>query len=87
MTKLEQSDQSEGLANVSVNSSRRSGVEEDGTGNPTHESEKHDSTESIRCQISRFRSRNRLRLKRLKATPPDEQLGRHRTGASVVETR
>jgi hypothetical protein len=48
MTGPEQSDQSEGLANVSVNSSRRSGVEEDGTGNPTHESGKHGSTESIK---------------------------------------
>jgi hypothetical protein len=48
MTELKQSDQSEGLANVSVNSSRRSGVDEDGTGNPAHESGKQDATESIK---------------------------------------
>jgi hypothetical protein len=33
---------------MSVNSSRRSGVDEDGTGNPAHASGKHDSSESTK---------------------------------------
>ena len=48
MTKPKQPDQDEGLANMSVNSSRRSGVVEDGTGNPAHRSGKHDSSESTK---------------------------------------
>jgi len=37
-----------GLENLSVNSSRRSGVKEDGTGNPTHQNGTHDPTESAK---------------------------------------
>jgi len=37
-----------GLENLSVNSSRRSGVKEDGTGNPVHANGKHDPTESAK---------------------------------------
>jgi hypothetical protein len=48
MTKPKQPDQDQGLANLSVNSSRRSGVDEDGTGNPAHESGKHGSSESAK---------------------------------------
>ena len=48
MTKPKQPDQDEGLANMSVNSSRRSGTDEDGTGNPAHRSGKHDSSESTK---------------------------------------
>ena len=48
MTKPKQPNQAEGLANMSVNSSRRSGVDEDGTGNPAHHSGKHDSSESTK---------------------------------------
>ena len=48
MTKPKQPDQAEGLANMSVNSSRRSGVDEGGTGNPAHKSGKHDSSESTK---------------------------------------
>jgi hypothetical protein len=35
-----------GLENLGVNSSRRSGVQEHGTGNPAHQNEKPDPTES-----------------------------------------
>ena len=48
MTKPKQPDQDEGLANMSVNSSRRSGVDEGGTGNSAHNSGKHDSSESTK---------------------------------------
>ncbi len=48
MTKSKQPNQDEGLANMSVNSSRRSGTDEDGTGNPAHGGEKHDSSESTK---------------------------------------
>jgi hypothetical protein len=48
MTKPKQPDQDEGLANMSINSSRRSGVDEDGTGNPAHRSGQHDSSESTK---------------------------------------
>ena len=48
MTKPKQPGQDEGLANMSVNSSRRSGVDEDGTGNPAHPGGKHDSSESTK---------------------------------------
>ena len=48
MTKSKRPDQDEGLANMSVNSSRRSGVDEGGTGNPAHQSGKHDSSESTK---------------------------------------
>jgi hypothetical protein len=37
-----------GLENLSVNSSRRSGVKEDGTGNPAHQDGKHNPTESAK---------------------------------------
>jgi hypothetical protein len=37
-----------GLENLSVNSSRRSGVQGDGTGNPAHQHGKHNSTESAK---------------------------------------
>ena len=48
MTKPKKPDQDEGLANMSVNSRRRSGTDEDGTGNPAHGSEKHDSSASTK---------------------------------------
>jgi hypothetical protein len=48
ITKSKQPDQDEDLANRSVNSSRRSGTDEDGTGNPAHEGGKHDSSESTK---------------------------------------
>jgi hypothetical protein len=48
MTKPKQPDQDEGLANMSVNSSRRSGTDEDGTGNPAHGSGKHDPSDSTK---------------------------------------
>ena len=48
MTKSKQPDQDQGLANMSINSSRRSGVDEGGTGNPAHEDGKHDSGESTK---------------------------------------
>ncbi len=48
MTKSKQPQQDEGLANMSVNSSRRSGVDEGGTDNPAHSSRKHDSSESTK---------------------------------------
>jgi hypothetical protein len=35
-----------GLENLSVNSSRRSGIQDEGTGNPAHQDGKHDSIES-----------------------------------------
>ncbi len=41
-------DQDEGLANLRVNSSRRSGADEGGTGNPAHLSAKHDSSGSTK---------------------------------------
>jgi hypothetical protein len=37
-----------GLENLSVNSSRRSGVQEDGTANPAHQNGNHDSNESAK---------------------------------------
>ncbi len=48
MTKSMQPGEDEGLANMSVNSNRRSGVDEGGTGNPAHRSGKHDSSESTK---------------------------------------
>ncbi|KFG69688.1 hypothetical protein [Microvirga sp. BSC39] len=48
MTGNKQPNQDTGLENMSVNSSRRSGVQEDGTGNPAHKDEKHDPTESAK---------------------------------------
>jgi hypothetical protein len=36
------------LENLSVNSSRRSGVSEDSTGNPAHQNGEHDLTESAK---------------------------------------
>ena len=47
-TKPKQPDQDEGLANMSVNRSHRSGVDEGGTGSPAHRSGKHDSSESTK---------------------------------------
>jgi hypothetical protein len=41
-------DQDTGLENLSANSSRRSGVSEDGTGNPAHQNGEHDPTESAK---------------------------------------
>jgi hypothetical protein len=41
-------DQDTGLENLSVNSSRRSGVSEDGNGNPAHQTREHDATESAK---------------------------------------
>ena len=43
-----QTNEDTGLENLSVNSNRRSGVKEDGTGNPVHQNEKHESTESAK---------------------------------------
>jgi hypothetical protein len=48
MSETKQPNQDTGLANLSINSSRRSGVGENGTGNPAHQSGKHDSTESAK---------------------------------------
>ncbi len=47
-TKPKQLDQDEGLADMSVNRSHRSGVDESGTGSPAHESGNHDSSESTK---------------------------------------
>jgi hypothetical protein len=47
MTGLKRPNQDTGLENLSVNSSRRSGVKEDGTGNPAHQHGKHNPTESV----------------------------------------
>jgi hypothetical protein len=41
--------QDTGLENLSVKSSRRSGVREDGTGNPAHQHGKNDPTESAKA--------------------------------------
>ena len=54
MTKPKQPNQDEGLANMSVNSSRRSGVDEGGTGNPAHPGGKHDSSESTNVPDQQF---------------------------------
>ena len=43
-----QTNEDTGLENLSVNSNRRSGVKEDGTGNPVDQNEKHESTESAK---------------------------------------
>jgi hypothetical protein len=43
-----QPNQDTGLENLSGNSSRRSGVKEDGTGNPAHQNGKHDPNESAK---------------------------------------
>ena len=48
MTEPKQPGQDEGLANMSLNSSRRSGTDEDGSGNPAHPGGKHDSSESTK---------------------------------------
>jgi hypothetical protein len=48
MTGVKRSNQDTGLENLSVNSSRRSGVKEDGTGNPAHQHGKHNPTESAK---------------------------------------
>jgi hypothetical protein len=43
-----QPNQDAGLENLSVNSSRRSGVEEDETGNPAHQDREHNPTASAK---------------------------------------
>jgi hypothetical protein len=48
MAGAERPNQDEGLENLSVNSSRRSGAQEDGTGNPAHQAGKHGPNESIK---------------------------------------
>jgi hypothetical protein len=48
MAGTKQPNQDTGLENLSVNSSRRSGVQEDGTGNPAHQNGEHDPTESAK---------------------------------------
>ncbi len=48
MTESKQTSQDAGLENLSVNSSRRSGTEDDGTGNPAHQDRKHDPSESAK---------------------------------------
>jgi hypothetical protein len=48
MTKSKLPGDDESLVNMSVNSGRRSGEDEAGTGNPAHSSGKHDSIESTK---------------------------------------
>lgn len=48
MADPKQPNQDTGLENLSVNSSRRSGGKEDGTGNPSRQNGKHDPTESAK---------------------------------------
>ena len=48
MADAKQPKQDAGLENLSVNSSRRSGVPEDGTGNPAHENGQQGSAESAK---------------------------------------
>lgn len=48
MAGTKQHDQEKGLENLSVNSSRRSGTDEDGTGNPVHQNGNHDPTDSAK---------------------------------------
>jgi hypothetical protein len=48
MADAKQPKQDAGMENLSVSSSRRSGVPEDGTGNPARGSGQHDSTESAK---------------------------------------
>jgi hypothetical protein len=48
VTGAKQPNQDAGLENLSVNSSRRSGVQEDGTGNPARGSGRRDTTESAK---------------------------------------
>jgi hypothetical protein len=48
MTGVKRPNQDTGLENLSVNSSRRSGVKEDGIGNPAHQHGKHNPTESAK---------------------------------------
>jgi len=48
MAEPKQPDQNSGMANLSVNSSRRSGDREDGMGNPAHQSGKRDTSESAK---------------------------------------
>jgi hypothetical protein len=48
MAGKKQPNEDAGLENLSVNSSRRSGVQEDGTGNPAHQNGMHDPTESAK---------------------------------------
>jgi hypothetical protein len=48
MAGTKQHDQETGLENLSINSSRRSGTKEDGTGNPAHRNGEHDPTESAK---------------------------------------
>jgi hypothetical protein len=48
MAGTKQPNQDTGLENLSVNSSRRSGVQEDGRSNPAHQDGKHDPSESAK---------------------------------------
>jgi hypothetical protein len=48
MAGTKQHDQDTGLENLSVNSSRRSGTNEDGMANPVHRNGKHEPTESAK---------------------------------------
>jgi hypothetical protein len=48
MAGIKRTTQDESLENMSVNSSRRSGTREDGTGNPAHRSGRHDANESAK---------------------------------------
>ncbi|KAB0266214.1 hypothetical protein [Microvirga brassicacearum] len=48
MAEAKKPEQGEGMASVSVNSSRRSGMREDGTGNPAHETGERDSNKRVK---------------------------------------
>ena len=48
MSGAKRPNQDEGLENLSVNSTRRSNLQEDRTGSPAHQKDKHDSTESVK---------------------------------------
>jgi hypothetical protein len=48
MAGTKQPNQDTGLENLSVNSNRRCGVQEDGASNPAHQDGKHDSSESAK---------------------------------------
>ena len=73
MAGTKQPNQDTGLENLSVNSSRRSGVEEDGTGNPGPLERKARIQPRVqRCRISRFRSSSRQRSTTRRGTRPDQ---------------
>jgi hypothetical protein len=48
MAGSKQPNQNKGLEILSVNSSRRSGAEEDGSDNPAHKDRRHDATEGAK---------------------------------------